>query len=86
MGQAADELRDADEIRDEIERTREDMAETLDAIGDKVSPKLQAERQMVRMRQSGLEPSRVAMVAGAMFMALMVIRRRRRRRRAGAGD
>lgn len=85
MGQAADELRDADDIRDDIERTREDMASTLDAIGEKVSPKLQAERQMDRMRQSGVEPSRAAMVAGAVLMALMLIRRRRRRRRANGG-
>ena len=79
MGETADELRDADEIREEIERTREDMATTLDAIGEKVSPKLQAERQMERMRQSGVEPSRVAMAAAALFMVLLMIRRRRRR-------
>ena len=46
MGQAADEL------RQDIERTRADMAQTLDAIGEKVSPRLQAERQMERLRQS----------------------------------
>ena len=73
MGQAADEL------REEIERTRDEMASTLDAIGDKVSPKLQAERQKERLRQSGVEPSRVAMVAGVVLLALMLIRRRRSR-------
>lgn len=77
MGQAADELRDAEEIRQEIERTREDMASTLDAIGEKVSPRLQAERQMDRLRERGIEPKHIAMVAGAM-MGLLFIRRRRR--------
>ena len=83
MGQAADELRDADEIRDDIERTREDMASTLDAIGDKVSPRLQAERQMDRLRQSGVGPQRMAMAAGVVMFALLLMRRRRRARRQG---
>lgn len=78
MGQAADELRDAPEIREDIERTRDDMASTLDAIGDKVSPKLQAERQMERLRQSGIEPQRLAMAVGGLLMVLLLIRRRRR--------
>jgi Protein of unknown function (DUF3618) len=77
VGQAADELRDPNEIRDDIERTREDMASTLDAIGDKVSPKLQAERQMERLRQSGIEPKQLAMAAAVLFFGLMLIRRRR---------
>lgn len=71
MGQAADEL------RAEIERTREDMAETLDAIGEKVSPRLQAERQMDRLRQRGIEPKQLAMAAAALLVALLVIRRGR---------
>jgi hypothetical protein len=77
VGQAADELRDAEEIREEIERTRADMASTLDAIGDRVSPRLQAERQMERLRQKGIEPKQLAMAAGALLFALLVIRRRR---------
>ncbi|MEW6474648.1 MAG: DUF3618 domain-containing protein [Actinomycetota bacterium] len=75
MGQAADEL------RDDIERTREDMATTLDAIGDKVSPKLQAERQMERLRQSGIEPKQLGMVAGFLMFGLLLIRRRRKKHR-----
>ncbi len=74
MGQAADELRDAEEIKQDIERTREDMASTLDAIGDKVSPKLQAERQMERLRQRGIEPQWVAMAAGALLFSLLIVR------------
>jgi hypothetical protein len=81
VGQAADELRDAPEIREDIERTRENMASTLDAIGDKVSPKLQAERQMERMRQSGVEPKQAGMAVAGVFAGLLLLRRRRRRRR-----
>jgi hypothetical protein len=72
VGQAADELRDAEEIKQDIERTREDMASTLDAIGDKVSPKLQAERQMERLRQRGIEPQRLVMAAGALVFSLLI--------------
>ena len=71
MGQAADEL------REDIERTREDMASTLDAIGDRISPRLQAERQMDRLRERGIEPKQLAMAAAALLVALLVIRRGR---------
>ena len=71
MGQAADEL------RSDIERTREDLASTMDAIGDQISPRLQAQRQMERLRQSGLEPKRMAMVAAVVMLGLLMIRRRR---------
>ena len=83
MGQAADELRDAEEIKDDIERTREDMASTLDAIGDRISPRLQAERQMDRLREKGIEPKQVAMAAAALFFCLLVMRRRRHKRDDG---
>jgi hypothetical protein len=78
VGQAADEL------RQDIERTREDMAQTLDAIGERISPRLQAERQVERLRQSGIEPQRLAMAAaGLMFLMMLMRRRRRSRRQAG---
>ena len=77
MGQAADEL------RQDIERTREDMATTLDAIGEKVSPRLQAERQMDRLRQRGIEPKQMAIAAAVLLMGLFLIRRRRH---SGGGD
>jgi len=76
VGQAADELRDADEIRADIERTREDMASTLDAVGEKVSPRLQAERQMERLRQRGFEPKQIAMAAAVLLLGLLLVRRR----------
>ena len=86
MGQAADELRDAEEIRDDIEQTREDMASTLDAIGDKVSPKLQAERQMERLREQGIEPKQAGIFAGVVAFALLLIRRRRRRKKSQSAN
>ena len=79
MGQAADELKDAQEIKEDIERTRDDMATTLDAIGEKVSPKLNAERQVERLRQSGIEPKQVAMAAAGLLLAVLLLRRRRHR-------
>ena len=69
MGKAADEL------RQDIERTREDMAQTLDAIGEKVSPRIQAERQVERLRESGIEPQRVALAAAGLMLAFFLIRR-----------
>jgi hypothetical protein len=71
----------ADELKQDIERTREDMAETLDAIGEKISPRIQAERQVERLRQSGIEPQRMAMAAAGLMFLLLVMRRRRRSRR-----
>ena len=76
MGQAADEL------RQDIERTREDMAETLDAIGERVSPRLQAERQMERLRRSGIEPLRMATAAGIVMVGLFLIWRRKAHRQS----
>ena len=74
MGQTADEL------RQEIEQTRDDLAVTVDAIGEKVSPKLQAERQMERLREKGVEPKQMAMVGGAVLSVVLLLLRRRRRR------
>jgi len=76
VGQAADEL------RQDIERTREDMAETLDAIGERISPRLQAERQVERLREAGIEPQRLAMAAAGLMVLLLMMRRRRSRRQA----
>ena len=71
----------ADELRQDIEHTREDMAETLDAIGERISPRLQAERQVERLRQSGIEPQRMAMAAAGLMLFLLLMRRRRRSHR-----
>lgn len=74
MGQAADEL------RADIERTREDMASTVDAIGERLSPKLQAERQIDRLREKGVDPQRAVLIAGAVLVMFLFLRRGRGRR------
>jgi len=71
VGQAADEL------RADIERTRDDMASTVDAIGERLSPKLQAERQIDRLREKGIDPQRALLIAGAALMLFMIVRRGR---------
>lgn len=43
---------DADELRRDIERTRDDLGGTLDAIGDRVSPGRMIERRTNRMRNT----------------------------------
>jgi hypothetical protein len=57
------------------------MAATVDAIGAKVSPKLQAERQIDKLREKGIDPQRVMLIAGAALVMLLVLRRGR-----GRGD
>jgi len=74
VGQAADEL------RADIERTREDMASTVDAIGERLSPKLQAERQIDRLRAKGVDPQRAVLIAGAVLVMFLFLRRGRGRR------
>jgi hypothetical protein len=69
VGQAADEL------RQDIEQTREDMAATIDAIGDRVSPRLQAERQIDRLRERGLDPQRLVLIGAAVLVGLLLLRR-----------
>jgi hypothetical protein len=50
----------------------------MDAIGDRISPRLQAQRQADRLRQSGIEPKLLAMAAAALCFGFMLLRRRRR--------
>lgn len=48
--------RTADQIEDEIARTREELAETLGVLADKVNPRLQAARatQAARLKAAAL--------------------------------
>jgi hypothetical protein len=59
------------------------MAQTLDSIGERISPRLQAERQMERLRQSGLEPQRLALAAAGLVLALVLMRSWRAHRQDG---
>lgn len=51
---------DPEVLADEIERTREDLAETLDAIADKVSPKRVSERTKKKVTDSVKEKTDAA--------------------------
>jgi Protein of unknown function (DUF3618) len=76
------EPRDPDALVTEIERTRDDLARTIDAIADRVSPANNARRVMARVREqaSKIDP-RYAAAAGAVVVigatALLLWRRRK---------
>jgi len=73
-----------DELVADIDRTRAELARTIDAIADRVSPKKNVDRAMAEFRQrtSRIDP----LVAGAAAAALVVgvsvlfLARRRRKR------
>lgn len=73
-----------DELVADIDRTRTELARTIDAIADRVSPKKNVNRAMaeVRQRASQIDP----LIAGAAVAAVVVgvsvlflVRRRRKR-------
>jgi hypothetical protein len=73
---------DPDTLVTEIERTRDNLARTIDAIADRVSPANNARRVMARVREqaSKIDP-RYAAAAGAVVVlgttALLLWRRRK---------
>ena len=67
----------------DIDRTRAQLARTIDAISDRVSPKKNVSRAMeqVRQRASQIDPVMVGAAAAAVVIgvtALLLLRRRRR--------
>ena len=75
------EVRDPDTLVTEMERTRENLARTIDAIADRVSPSNNARRLMSRVREQASQIDRRYVAAGAVAVAgiavLFVWRRRR---------
>ena len=77
-------VRDPDALVTEIERTRENLAQTIDQLADRVSPANVAQRALDRAREQFQRPE--ARMAGGAVAALAVlgvlgvylIRRRRR--------
>jgi len=73
------------EIEAEIERTRARLAGTVDAIVDRVTPRNVARRTMalakaqVRDEDGGLRNDRVAVIAIALVVGLVLVRWRRGR-------
>jgi hypothetical protein len=75
------EARDPDTLVTEIERTRDNLARTIDAIADRVSPANNARRAMERVReQTSKIDIRYAAAAGVIVIgatALLIWRRRK---------
>ena len=76
---------DQDMLVADIDRTRSDLARTIDAISDRVSPKRNAERAVDRLRKrvSQIDPvvagAAVAAVVIGVGVTVMFMARRRRR-------
>ena len=75
-------VRDPDAVVQEIENTRENLARTIDAITDRVSPGNIARRTLAKVREEASRPQ-VQMVGGAVVLvtaaviAIGIWRRRR---------
>jgi hypothetical protein len=73
---------DQDALVADIDRTRSDLARTIDAIADRVSPKKNVDRAMgqVRQRVSQIDPVMAGAAAAAVavgVVALILLRRRK---------
>ena len=74
---------DQDTLVADIDRTRTELARTIDAISDRVSPKKNVQRVTDRLRErvSQIDPLVAGAAAAAVVVSvtvLLVIRRRRR--------
>lgn len=67
----------------DIDRTRAELARTIDAISDRVSPKKNVHRtlEQVRQRASQVDPLMAGAAAAAVLVSVTVIFLVRRRRR-----
>ena len=72
-----------DELVADIDRTRAELARTIDAISDRVSPKKNARRALdqVRQRAAQLDPVIVASAATVVAVSVVVLVVWRRRKR-----
>jgi hypothetical protein len=66
----------------DIDRTRAELARTIDAISDRVSPKKNVERAKVRLREraSQVDPLMAGAAAAAVVVGVTVLLLLRRRR------
>ena len=74
---------DQDALVADIDRTRAELARTIDAIADRVSPKKNVNRAMeqVRQRASQVDPLMAGAAAGAVLVGVTVVFLVRRRKR-----
>lgn len=74
---------DPDSLVTEIERTRDNLARTIDAIAERVSPANNARRAMERVREQTSKIDMRYVAAGAAVVTgaavFMIVRRRRHR-------
>jgi hypothetical protein len=74
---------DPDTLVADLERTRQNLARTIDAIAERVSPANNARRVMDRVREQASQVDVRYVAAGAAVLvgtaAFMILRRRRRR-------
>jgi len=72
-----------DELVADIDRTRAELARTIDAIADRVSPKKNVDRAMAEFRQRAIQidPLIVGAAAAAMVIGVSVLFLARRRRK-----
>jgi Protein of unknown function (DUF3618) len=72
-----------DELVADIDRTRMELARTIDAIADRVSPKKNVDRAMaeVRQRASRIDPLMAGAAVAAMVVGIGVLFLVRRRKR-----
>jgi hypothetical protein len=64
-------IRDPDALVNEIERTRQDLARTIDALAERTSPANVARREAARLRELADRPEvRLAVAAVATAIAL----------------
>ena len=73
---------DQDALVADIDRTRAELARTIDAISDRVSPKRNVHRtlEQVRQRASQVDPLMAGAAAAAVLVSVTVIFLVRRRR------
>jgi len=71
--------RDPEMIQREIERTRDELASTLDRLAERTSPKRLAEVGRARALEWAQTPPGMAVLAGAgLLLTFLVVRRIRR--------
>ena len=73
---------DQDALVADIDRTRAELARTIDAISDRVSPKKNVQRvtEQLRERASQIDPVMAAAAAGAVVIGVTVLLLLRRRK------
>ena len=74
---------DQDELVADIDRTRAELARTIDAIADRVSPQKNLSRALEQVRQRGsrVDPLIVGAAVGAVLVSVTVVFLVRRRKR-----